>query len=298
MRLNLWLINVCLAAGAAYAGVNAYDTWREDRLAIHQPAESAPEQSGAWPRWRRAAHPPKARFEVIAAKNLFSSDRREPVVEVEPTASETVKTAPAKPPAPSGNVILYGVVLTDVDRRALVTETGGRNTARRRSRESQWVKEGDSIGNYLVAKIEPDQILLTEGERQLEVLLYDAANPKKRRTIRKNLQPTVMNVQTGAGDAPADATPKTAPASNQGQIQQAAAAAQRQAPPKAAQSPSSNRAKRATTTPSPAAASNAAEPSEPFESSASSPYANRPQSSGSSSKTTNPFQMILDKLKK
>jgi hypothetical protein len=51
---------------------------------------------------------------------------------------------------------------------------------------------GDSVGGFRVAGINKDGIILAQGAREHEILLYDKDKPKSGAPVRKKAKPTVV----------------------------------------------------------------------------------------------------------
>jgi len=156
----------------------------------------------------RVAAPLEA-FRGIAEKNVFHPDRQD-----FPTQAGAAPIKPtARPP-----ITLYGVVMLGGYESATIINPG--RPLHKGERETKTLKVGDMVGEYKLAKILPDRIVMQGGEDSFEVLLYDPLSPKKRVAVITPSPPAkVTSPFSGptaegapaappAGIAPAPATPQ------------------------------------------------------------------------------------------
>lgn len=134
---------------------------------------------------------------TIAAKNIFSPDRKDFPVQQSVETKKTVRP----------QIILYGTTIGDGYQFASVTNPG--RSLLRGERETMSLKVGDKVGDYKLAKVLPDRIVMEGAEDSFEVLLHDAKTPKKRTDIRTDSKPAT--VTSTSPTAPAPETPKTTP---------------------------------------------------------------------------------------
>jgi hypothetical protein len=71
------------------------------------------------------------------------------------------------------------------------------------------LKVGDKVGDYKLAKVLPDRIVMEGIEDSFEVLLHDAKAPKKRMEVRTESKPAA--VTSTLPTVPAPEAPKTRP---------------------------------------------------------------------------------------
>jgi len=121
-----------------------------------------------------------AAYPEVVDKNLFSPDRASAPLESE-TADPEIK---ADVRISGEKVVLYGVILIDDYKKALINNPGDRKAGSK----IQWVSEGDQLGNLQVEKIQEDEILLVDGSDSYRVLLYD---PEKaaRTSVKRAAKP-------------------------------------------------------------------------------------------------------------
>jgi hypothetical protein len=197
---KIWLINISLAAAVVFLGIMSYEVWTKSDDMI--PEARAAKNSVTSPPPARVAErviPPESTYGIVVEKNLFFANR-----------SEIFPKEPEKGPAklPEKPIYLYGVVLLGDKKQALISNPEfGADPAQKQPKD-KWVKIGDTAGNFRVAEIDQDRVILTEGDNRREILLYDAKKPARKVVEQKPAAPTV--VATGA-PAPA---PVAAPAMN------------------------------------------------------------------------------------
>lgn len=206
MSPKLWMMNLVLAALTLFFGIHAYRVWDGEidpgrEAPVVERSEQGPEADPP-ERFVKRRMPAESAYDLVAAQNLFSPDRREilidePVPEAEP--------APAVTGSPiSGEAItLYGVVILADYRKALISnprkQAGGRDQI--------WVKAGDALSNLKVQEIREDRILLAEGSKKFEILLYDPNNAKSRK-VAAPAPPKAAESPTVITNAPPKAPPK------------------------------------------------------------------------------------------
>jgi len=114
----------------------------------------------------------------IAEKNIFSPDRKEFPI----TPSPELRKPTARP-----QIILYGVTIAEEYERASLANPG--RSLYKGERETKSLKVGERIGEYKLAKILPDRIMMEGTEDSFEVLLYDPKMPKKRIEVKAEGKP-------------------------------------------------------------------------------------------------------------
>jgi hypothetical protein len=125
--------------------------------------------------------PAESSYGVIVSKNLFSPDRMEPV-------AEELRDEARETKLPGKKIYLYGVVLSDDYKLALIT-----NPLRGKGeRKDIWVHVGDKVDDLKVIEILKDRILLAKGLKEYEISLYDKNKPKRRGVSKSGKKPTVV----------------------------------------------------------------------------------------------------------
>lgn len=130
---------------------------------------------------RRQDMPEKGRFASIVQRPLFSPTRR-------PNSEE----AAASPVAPILNVTLNGIVISSGEPFALIKASTVESLTR--------LMEGDQIAGWTVARIEPDRVVVRQGNIEQEVLLdFGAAAPPSPTTMPASAQPNGQASQQNNG---------------------------------------------------------------------------------------------------
>ncbi len=181
-----------------------YETWSVTIQAI--PEKEAARKSG-----EKIENPPGLgtqnepaplqSYITIAEKNIFSPERKDFPVQSSPDV---------KKPVSRPQIILYGVVIADKHQFASIISPG--RSLYKGERETKSLKVGERIGEYKLAKILPDRIMMEATGDSFEVLLYDPKMPKKRMELKTEakpvsppaMQPAVAPPKPGA---PAPASP-------------------------------------------------------------------------------------------
>ena len=197
MSSKIWLINLVLAAVVMFFGLKAYEVWSEEK--------TRPSQTGSlkiplpWPgkKVEKKSVLPESDYGVIVSSNLFHVSRSES------KAQEQRKKQPAVSRKADGkrlqtlewsykNTNLYGVVIVDDHREALIGEVPagtGRGTGERGVKRAQ---VGDIVGRFKVKEIKSTSVLLTAEGHEWRVSLFDKNKPKKRAPIKKETGPIVI----------------------------------------------------------------------------------------------------------
>jgi hypothetical protein len=140
-------------------------------------------------------------YHLISERNIFSPERKD----------FPIPPAPAEPPKPIVRppVVLYGVAIGENYQYAIVVNPG--RTLRKGEREPLHLTVGGKIGEYTLAKILPDRIILERGGDAFEVLLDDSKNPKRHVEPRPKKEPgMIASLQTAPAPNPGN-TPNSVP---------------------------------------------------------------------------------------
>jgi len=136
----------------------------------------------------------------LAEKNIFSPERKEFPIFI--TTPEPTRKPPVRP-----QVILYGVTIAGDYKSASLVHQG--RSLRRGEREILTLKTGEQLGEYRIAKIMADRILLEGEGDSFEVLLYDPSKPKQRIIVKTETRPaTVTSTLPDAPGSPAVEPPR------------------------------------------------------------------------------------------
>jgi hypothetical protein len=136
---------------------------------------------------------------AISEKNIFSPDRREFSI----TTPEQSKSM-SRP-----QIILYGVTIGKDYQAASLVHSG--RPLRKGEREMITLKIGEKVGEYKLAKIQPDRITMESGEDSFDVLLYDTNAPKKRAVVRTEARSPEVKSAAPASAAPSPPAPVPVP---------------------------------------------------------------------------------------
>ncbi|OPX41361.1 MAG: hypothetical protein B1H13_02425 [Desulfobacteraceae bacterium 4484_190.3] len=199
MLSKIWLINILLAVCVSFFGIKAYGVWSGEKKAAleMQPVETrkAKPVRKSKKRISKKVAPPEIEYDVVVSKNLFSPER----TEAKPDKAKESPKAKAKDPkadkllmASLKKIVLYGVVIADDYKSALVTDVKtskvfaksrySRHPQKGAKKELIWVKVGDDLGDFKVADIMEDRVLLKNGSKSYDILLYDENKSKIRST--------------------------------------------------------------------------------------------------------------------
>jgi len=216
MFSRMWLINVILLLLLSFFGVKAYGVWFQGNT-----EDKTPEIAGnpvqktlkpvAAPYERKIS--PETKYDDLLTLNLFHPDRTETILGAPKPDEKSKKLSAAEQKNMQqyfSNLTLYGLVITDDSAEALVSypvakpvlkgrkTTIPKNTRRKIQRltakRTQWVKAGDTLGDFKVVSIKPDRVVLKAGEQSYDLLLYDKDNLKKRAAPKPKTGPNVVGV--------------------------------------------------------------------------------------------------------
>jgi hypothetical protein len=182
LLIRTWIICILLAAAAVFFGYQTVEVLSGKdqpvvKKAVQKPPKSQVDRRVAYRRNQRSKN-----FEVIAEKDLFSSDRREKLPENSPTA------APVKAAQPlDRRFALFGIVIDGGEKKALVANLDKKGA---KGKAYIWVKVGDKIGNLNVSEIQPEQIILTQGGQTYAIRLLDQSESQRRVSRQKKKKPT------------------------------------------------------------------------------------------------------------
>lgn len=177
LLIRTWVISILLAGAVVFFGYQTFEIWFSNEKGDVTKAA----RTTVAPRAHRGVayrrNPPYKTYEVIAQKNLFSSDRREKAAETSPTPS------PVKPAKPlDSRFALYGIVIEGNEKKALVSNLNKKTAV---EKEYIWVKVGDSMGNLKISEIEPEQVMVTQGSTTYIIRLSDPSYRQKSQSVRK-----------------------------------------------------------------------------------------------------------------
>jgi hypothetical protein len=204
---RIWVINILLAAFVVFFAMMSFDVWSKGDETIPEiQTGKNPEKPLPGKGIIERKMPPDSIYSIVAEKNLFSSDRSEVVPE-----KPTQKSGPLK--ISEKMVFLYGVVVMGDRKKALISNPESGSEANKKSgAKEKWVALGDTLGNFNVADIQKDRIILADGANKHEILLYDKNKPARKITAPEKAAPstTASNIAGSGPTAPAAAAATTA----------------------------------------------------------------------------------------
>jgi hypothetical protein len=204
---RIWVINVLLAVFVVFFGMMSFDVWSKGDEIIPE-VRTGKNQEKPLPGKViiERTMPPDSTYSIVAEKNLFSSNRSEFIPEKE-------KAGPLK--ISEKMIFLRGIVVMGGQKKALISNPEAEPAAGKKSvAKDKWVALGDTLGNFSVADIQQDRIILAEGANRHEILLYDKNKPARQVVAaQKPAEPTIVATGSTAPAAAAAATtkPRTEP---------------------------------------------------------------------------------------
>ena len=184
MFSKIWLINLVLAVFAIFFGLKAYGVWSEGEKGFSEAPLIEKPSSRPKKRIVKKRMPPESDYSVVVERTLFSPERALPDLQEGEPEAEEIKDLKVS----GKRFFLYGVIIMDDYKAALITNP----EVKRGKKKQKWVMVGDSVGGFRVAGIKKDMIILAEGAREYEILLYDKDKPKGGAPARKKSKPTVV----------------------------------------------------------------------------------------------------------
>ncbi len=185
MFSKIWLINFFLAVFAISFGLKAYGVWSEEKKSSSEVRPIEKPSSRSEKRIVKRRMPPESDYSVVVEKTLFSPERVSADLQKEDPEAEAIKDLKVS----GKRFFLYGVIIMDDYKAALITNP----EIKPGKRKQKWVMVGDTVGGFSVAGIKKDRIILAQGAREYEILLYDKDKPKVRAPARKKAKPTVVS---------------------------------------------------------------------------------------------------------
>ncbi len=176
MFSRITLINIVLAGLLIFFGIKFINIWSEEMNSVLETPITEKPKDKPKKKAAKAGMPLESSYEVVAEKNLFSSERAELKQEEKP---EQRAQNPRQVRAYADKLVLYGVVVMEDYKKALVHNP----KSVKGKRKARWVEEGDRIGHLTVISIERDRVLFKGGDKEYTMFLYDKGKPKKRTSV-------------------------------------------------------------------------------------------------------------------
>ncbi|MCX5822818.1 MAG: hypothetical protein NTY86_04745 [Deltaproteobacteria bacterium] len=206
---KIGLINISLAVFVVFFEIMSFDVWSQGNKPIQeiQPGKSSEKPLPGKGVMERTT-PPESTYGIVAEKNLFSSNRSEFIPE-KPKPGPGVEPGPLK--ISEKMIFLYGVVLMGDNKQALISNPETEPQAGKKPARDKWVKVGDTMGQFNVADIKKDRIILAEGANTREILLYDKNKPARKIIVpEKSAAPAAFAAGTAVkGTAVAEGAAKS-----------------------------------------------------------------------------------------
>jgi len=122
---------------------------------------------------------------MIAGKNIFSPERKDfPIPSQQPQGIHKPVMRP--------QIILYGVTITEDFQLASIVNPG--RPLHEGERETLTLKVGEQIGEFKLAKILSDRIVMEGKDDSFEVLLYGPKAGKSRKDVKTDDKPAVATI--------------------------------------------------------------------------------------------------------
>ncbi len=190
MISRVWVINSVLAIALAICLMNIWDVWHTSTQVFSEKRSAINDKEAI--KIKKTIESKvlnESAYQRVVDKNLFSPDRAPAPPEIEADEPEIADARIS-----GKKVVLYGVIMIDNYKRALISIPGDRRT----DSKNRWISEGEQIGNLKAQQIQEDEILLGDGADKYRVLLYDpdkAAAKTSRKTggsKKETAQPKVV----------------------------------------------------------------------------------------------------------
>ncbi len=246
MVSRIWLVNAILALFVAFFFVKAYEVWFEENKGMEIPKtvqNPIPSDPNSLEVLDKINIPAESEYSVLMTQNLFSPERTEILPdEAKPAeGEETISAAQQKNLEQSlKKITLYGMVITETTAEALISDVvvapavqKGRTLNRNRIKinKTKWVKVGDALGEFQIADINPEGILLKAGSATFDLRLYDAERIKKRVPVKQKEGPTVVGIAGAKPEVGGDTVKGALPVPVEGKIAPPPSAPPPSAPP-------------------------------------------------------------------
>lgn len=179
------MINLFLAVFAVFFGIKAYGVWSDGEKSSSEVRPIEKPLSRSEKRIVKIRMPPESAYSVVVERTLFSPERVSPDLQEGEIGAKEIKDFKVS----GKKFFLYGVIVMDDYKAALITNTEPKPG----KKKQKWVMVGDTAGDFMVVGIKKDMIILAQGAREYEILLYDKDKPKMGAPVRKKAKPTVVS---------------------------------------------------------------------------------------------------------
>jgi hypothetical protein len=131
-------------------------------------------------------------YTLIVEQNLFHPDRVRAVEKIENSEKKEAVSAPRPELVLHGTMILNGLKMAYVEDKKATAATPGRGA------RQLVVKEGDSIGGFILKQVTESMIVLTNGEEQIALYLDEIKDRKGEITGSTKVLPSAATAQPSA----------------------------------------------------------------------------------------------------
>jgi type II secretory pathway component PulC len=172
MKTKFLPVNILLAIIIIFFSVKISEVWFGTEKEICK-VESAKKTNRNSKRLIKRKKTSLNSYQAFVDQDLFNPDRR----------GAASGEAEVKEYKPNTQCVLYGILISNNDKSALILEKKTKVSRIRKTagQKPKWVKTGEKIGPYTVEKIFPDRVILTNHNVKTEILLNDPDNPKRRK---------------------------------------------------------------------------------------------------------------------
>ncbi len=186
MLSKIWILNLILGALIIGSWIGIWSVRHSQRSVIPETLD-APDAdiAGVTRRSVEQKLAESSTYEVIVEKNLFSPDRTAKI------GQPLVQEVPEEPKISGEKIMLYGVVILNDYKAALINNLDNDQT----SKPYRWIREGEKISNLTVAQIQKEKILLQDGSSQYTISLYRPNKEKGNKSdpiLRQ--EPQIVNI--------------------------------------------------------------------------------------------------------
>ena len=202
MSWRYGVFSLLLFVAVVLLGLRNYDVWTQPMETLREEGRAKKGETrveGATVTGRQKESTSIASTIAISEKNIFNPDRRE----------FSFTTPEQSKPMGRPQIILYGITIGKDYQAASLVHPG--RPLKKGEREMVTLKIGEKVGEYKLAKIQPDRITMESGDDSFDVLLYDASAPKKRAVVRTEVRPAEVKSTAPAPSAPSPPAPVPVP---------------------------------------------------------------------------------------
>lgn len=161
------LLNIALLSAAVFLGSYILPPLFNADVKYNPPSPKKAEKSSSGEETGNTSPSPQE-FSVVAERNLFHPSRSIPPV--------VVAEAPAPPPLPKPDFVLYGTMISGDDKLAFIEDKKAPGTAKKQ----RSLHLGSALSGFTLTEVYQDKVVMERGDEKLEVRILDSA---KSRTV-------------------------------------------------------------------------------------------------------------------